>query len=251
MPQISAVIITYNEELNIERCIKSLHGIADDIVVVDSFSTDHTEEICKKLEVRFITHAFEGHIEQKNWAITQARFPHVLSLDADEALSDELRDSILMVKNDWKYEGYRFNRLTNYCGKWIKHTGWYPDKKLRLWDSRKGCWTGENPHDRYELTEGCTQGYLKGDLYHYSYYTIEDHINQVNKFTKIAALAAYKKGKRSNILKILIKPLWKFLYDYFGRAGFADGYYGFIISMISSHATFLKYVKIKELQKNK
>src|ERR1041385_5289202 len=130
--QLSVVIITYNEEKNIVRCLDSIREIADDIVVVDSFSTDKTEMICKEKGVRFIQHKFEGHIEQKNWAITQAKFPFVLSLDADEAPDEELKKEILKVKADANYDGYKMNRLTNYCGKWIRHCGWYPDTKLRI-----------------------------------------------------------------------------------------------------------------------
>ena len=151
MTPLSAVIITFNEERNIGRCLTSLIGIADDIVIVDSFSSDKTESICNAFGVRFVQHKFEGHIEQKNWAISQAKFPRILSLDADEALDANLKKSILEAKNNWKYDGYEMNRLTNYCGKFIHHSGWYPDKKMRLWDSRKGKWGGTNPHDKYEL----------------------------------------------------------------------------------------------------
>ena len=143
--KVSAVIITYNEERNIKRCLDSIVGVADEIVVVDSYSTDRTEEICKAYHVKFIQHRFFGHIQQKNWAILQATSPYILSLDADEALSDELRLSILKAKKNWTHDGYYFNRLTNYCGKWIRHTSWYPARKLRLWDSRKGSWGGFNP----------------------------------------------------------------------------------------------------------
>ena len=248
MPKISVVIITLNEERNIESCLLSVKDVADDIVVVDSFSTDRTEKICKNYKVRFITNEFKGHIEQKNWAITKAKYPHILSLDADEALSEELKSSIIKVKNNWQYDGYYFNRLTNYCGSWIRHTGWYPDRKLRLWDSRKGQWKGVNPHDKYELIKGATKKYLKGDLLHYSFFSISQHIQQVNKFSDISAKAYLKKGKKSNLLKILIHPVWKFLHLYFFKLGFLDGYYGLIISIISANAAFLKLVKLKQLQ---
>ena len=142
MTQLSVVIITFNEERNISRCLDSVKDIADDVVVVDSFSVDKTEQICKEKGARFISHTFDGHIQQKNWAITQAKFPHILSLDADEALSDELKKSILEVKKNWKHDGYSMNRLTNYCGQWIYHCGWYPDRKLRLFNSKKGNWGG-------------------------------------------------------------------------------------------------------------
>jgi len=161
MPQLSVVIITYNEENNIGRCIDSILPIADDVVVIDSYSTDKTEEIVLTKSCRFIQHTFEGHIEQKNWAISQAKYKHILSLDADEALSPELQKEISSVKENWTKDGYYFNRLTNYCGKWIKHSGWYPDQKLRLWDSNKGSWGGTNPHDRYELQQGSSQNFLR------------------------------------------------------------------------------------------
>jgi len=121
--RISAVIITFNEERNIQRCLESLVNVADEIVVVDSYSTDGTEEICKLFNAKFIRHRFHGHIEQKNWAILQASSPYILSLDADEALSDELRASILKVKENWTNDGYYFNRLTNYCGVGISANG--------------------------------------------------------------------------------------------------------------------------------
>ena len=129
MPKISAVIITYNEELFIDKCLASLKGVADEIVVVDSFSTDTTEEICKKHNVRFIKHAFEGFRDQKNFALQLASYKNILSLDADEALSDQLRKSILAVKDKWEYDGYVFNRRSNYCGTWINHSEWYPDRQ--------------------------------------------------------------------------------------------------------------------------
>jgi glycosyltransferase involved in cell wall biosynthesis len=247
MPQISVVIITYNEEKNIRRCLDSIQDIADDIVVIDSFSTDRTEEICLQKGARFVKHPFKGHIEQKNYAITQAKYPHILSLDADEALSEELRRSILEAKANWKYDGYFMNRLTNYCGQWIHHCSWYPDRKLRLFDSRKGSWQGINPHDEYKLHREEPTGRLTGDLLHYSYFSIKGHIDQINKFSDIAAQSLYNRGKRANLLKVVFGPFWTFLRNYFIKLGFLDGFYGFIICMISAHATFLKYAKLKQL----
>lgn len=246
MTKISVVIITYNEERNIGRCLDSVRDIADDIVVVDSYSTDGTEKICREYGVRFIQHAFEGHIEQKNWAINQAKYPHILSLDADELLSEELRRSILEVKENWKYDGYYFNRLTNYCGKWIRHTSWYPARKLRLWDSRKGRWGGLNPHDRFILFKGASKKYLPGDLLHYSYFSINEHIEQINKFSSIVSRAYYKAGKRATILNIIFSPIWRMFRDYFIKLGFLDGYYGLVISVNSAHETFLKYIKLRD-----
>src|SRR3990172_2864038 len=184
MVQLSVVIITFNEEKNIGRCLDSVKTIADEIVVLDSFSTDKTEELCKAKGARFFQHKFDGHIEQKNRAITFAKFPYILSLDADEALSEELKKSILEIKNNFSADGYYMNRLTNYCGQWIYHCGWYPDKKLRLWDSRKGKWGGINPHDKYELfTSDTAARFLTGNILHYSYYSVEEHYVQAQKFS--------------------------------------------------------------------
>jgi glycosyltransferase involved in cell wall biosynthesis len=247
MPKISVVIITYNEERNIERCLRSVLGVADDIVIVDSFSTDHTEEICLRYGARFIRNKFEGHIEQKNFAISQSSYPHILSLDADEALSAELRASILKVKENWKYDGYIFNRLTNYCGKWIRHASWYPARKLRLFDSSKGKWGGMNPHDKYILEKGSSIGFLSGDLLHFSYYSIREHIDQINKFSDILARSYLARGNRASYFTIIFHPFWRGFRDYILKAGFLDGFFGLVISVNSAHETFLKYSKLRRL----
>ena len=252
MIELSVVIITRNEERNIGRCLDSVKEVADDIVVVDSFSTDRTEEICREKGARFVQHKFHGHIEQKNWAITQAKFQFILSLDADEALSEKLKQSILHVKKNWTHDGFYMNRLTNYCGKWIKHCGWYPDEKLRLWDASKGKWRGENPHDKFELYEGDkAAGFLKGDILHYSYYTLEDHYKQVRYFTDISSKVAFHKKKKSYLLKRIFSPVVKFIWDYFFRLCFLDGRSGFTVCRISAYATYLKYHKLHLLYKQR
>lgn len=247
MLKLSVVIITLNEEKNIGRCLNSVKEIADEIVVVDSFSTDRTEEICKEYGARFIKHEFGGHIEQKNWAIEQTKYRHVLSLDADEELSERLKKSILEVKGDWKFDGYYFNRLTNYCGKWIRHTSWYPARKLRLWDKTKGKWGGINPHDKFKLDKGATRKFLKGDLLHYSYYTINEHIAQINTFSTIVANAYLKENRTASYRNIIFHPLWRLFRDYIIKRGFLDGFYGLVISVNSAHETFLKYIKLRKL----
>lgn len=252
MVQLSVIIIAFNEEKNIGRCLDSVWGVADEILVVDSFSTDRTEEIVKTKGAIFIQHKFEGHIEQKNFAMTQSKFPFILSIDADEALSDVLKNSIIEVKNNWVCDGYSMNRLTNYCGKWIRYCGWYPDRKLRLIDSRKGKWGGVNPHDKFEIFDKNTSiCFLKGDLLHYSYYTREDHYKQVDYFTNIASKELFKQHKKVSVFKIYLSPVIKFLRDYIFKIGILDGYAGFTISRISAYATFLKYKKLHSLwQKN-
>jgi glycosyltransferase involved in cell wall biosynthesis len=252
MPQLSVVIITFNEEKNIARCLESVKDIADEIVVLDSFSKDKTEKICQSFNVKFYQHAFDGHIQQKNRSITYASFPHILSLDADEALDEKLKESILAIKNNWTHDGYYMNRLTNYCGHWVKHCNWYPDTKMRLWDSRKGSWTGINPHDKYELKEGDKNTkHIKGDILHYSYYSIEDHYKQVEYFTNIASKAYVEAGKNAPVFKLFINPIAKFIDHYILHLGFLDGKAGYLISKISAYATYLKYKKIRELYQQK
>jgi len=251
MDKISGVIITFNEEKNIERCIKSILPICDDVIVIDSFSTDKTKEICTSLSVRFIEHPFKGHIEQKNFAIEQAQNDYVLSIDGDECLDTRLTQELIKAKSNLTADGYTFNRLTNYSGHWVKHCGWYPDTKLRLWRKSKGNWQGLNPHDIVRLSARSTIKHIQGDLLHFSYDSISDHVTQTNKFTTIAAKAAFSSGIRSNLFKIYTRPLLKFFRDYFFKLGFLDGRYGFVICYINSLSALLKYAKIKELQDGK
>ncbi|MEA3317767.1 MAG: glycosyltransferase family 2 protein [Bacteroidota bacterium] len=251
MIKLSAVIITYNEEKNIERCILSLKSLADEIVVIDSFSTDKTEEICKKHNVNFSKHKFEGHIQQKNYALTCTNNNYILSLDADEAISAKLKEKILDVKSNWKYDAYRVNRYNNYCGQWIKHSNWYPDRKTRLFDKRKGQWGGINPHDKFILNKNCTRKNLHADLLHWvipSYYA---HIDKANKFSSIAATEAFNRGNKANILTIFSHSFWRFIKTYFLKKGFLDGYNGFVISAFTSYTVFLKYIKLRQINLEK
>jgi glycosyltransferase involved in cell wall biosynthesis len=251
MPKLSVVIITLNEEKNIGRCIDSVREVADEVLVIDSYSTDRTEEIAESKGVRFVKHEFEDYVKQHEYADQIASYDHILSIDADEALSEELAKSILVAKKYWKNDGYFMNRRTNYCGQWIKHSGWYPDKKLRLFDRRKGKWVGRKIHERFTLKEGSTTGHLNGDILHYSFPTISDHVMQANHFTNLTAMAAYETGEKSSVFKILVNPIFKFIRDYFFNLGILDGYYGFVICQISANATFLKYIKLRQLHKNK
>jgi len=248
---LSVVIITFNEEKNLGRCLESVKEIADDIVVVDSFSTDRTPEIAKEYGVRFVQHAFEGHIEQKNWAIIQAKFPHILSLDADECCDKILIEEIRRVKANWSASGYYMNRLTNYCGHWVKYCGWYPDRKLRLWDSRLGTWSGFNPHDRFEIHKpNVNCPLIAGNILHYSYYNVEGHYKQVRYFSSISAKVLFDRGKKTSIFQLLFSPVIKFLNVYFFRFGFLDGISGFQIAYISAFGAYLKYKKLNKLHKN-
>ena len=248
MIKLSVAIITFNEEKNIERCLDSVVEIADEIVLIDSNSTDKTLEIAKNKGVITYNQKFLGHIEQKNFAISKCSNQFILSLDADEALSNELKNSILVVKQNWKYDAYSLNRLTNYCGKWIKHCGWYPDKKIRLFDKNKGKWGGTNPHDKF-IVDSYDVGFLNGDLLHYSFYTIDQHKKQIELFTDISSKALFEKGKKASVLHLIFSPIAKFVQSYFIQMGILDGFNGFIISWLSAGSKYKKYHKLMQLQK--
>jgi glycosyltransferase involved in cell wall biosynthesis len=248
---LSVVIITFNEEADIGRCLAALDGVADEVLVVDSFSTDRTVEICRQHGARVLQNAFAGYVEQKNFATAQAQYDHVLQLDADEVLTAELRQSIRQAKVDWQHAAYSLARLTNYCGSWVRHGGWYPDRKLRLYDRRLGRWTGLLLHEKFEVDAGQTTGQLQGDALHYSYHSITQHVAQLNKFTSITAREQALRGKTQvNLFHLLLKPWWKFVYGYFFRLGFLDGFAGLSIATISALGVFLKFAKLKTRPEN-
>ncbi|MFV0540017.1 MAG: glycosyltransferase family 2 protein [Aestuariibaculum sp.] len=252
MIKLSGVIITFNEERNIERCLQSLVHVVDEIVVVDSFSTDNTKHICEKYKVKFIEQEFLGYIEQKNFALTQASHDYIVSLDGDEALSEKLQKSIINLKSNWKLDGYYANRFNNFCGQWIKYSDWYPNKKLRIFDRRKASWKGINPHDNIVLNNTNNKtGHLQGDILHWTYQTYSEFNLKTEHFSSIAAQAYFNLGKKASIWNILFNPTWAFFKAYFLRFGFLDGLNGFVICVQTANITFLKYTKLRELYKNK
>lgn len=250
MAMLSVVIITFNEEGNIGRCIDSVRAIADEIIVLDSFSTDKTVEIAKSKNAVIHQQTFAGYIEQKNSALQLAKYPFILSLDADEAVDEKLLSSIAAEKKEFSALAYTMNRCSNYCGRFIRHGLWYPDKKLRLFNKSIASWGGTNPHDKIVMAAPAQTKHLEGDLCHFSYYSVEEHIQQNNRFSTISARAMWEKGKRTNLFRIVINPWWNFILGYFIRLGFLDGYLGFIIAVNTAHLTFLKHIKLYQLQRN-
>ena len=248
--KLSVAIITYNEEKNIKRCIESVKGIADEIVVVDSLSTDKTCEIAKSLGAKVILQKFLGHIKQKQLAVDNCKNDWILSLDADEALSKELQNEIKeLLKEPLNYDAYKMPRLSFHLGRWIKHGGWYPDKKIRLFNRKKAYWGGYNPHDKV-IVNGSV-GELKGDILHYVFKDLRHNVDTNNSYSSIMAEDLYKKGKKFSIIKLLLKPIGKFLEVYIYKRGFLDGMPGFIIAVGASYSMFLKFAKLWELQKVK
>jgi hypothetical protein len=250
MHKISATIITFNEEQNISRCIKSIEKIADEIIVIDSHSTDKTKAICQGFNVTFIEQTFLGYIEQKNFAIQQAKYDFILSLDADEALDETMQQSIIQVKQKGlTKDTYKMNRCTNFCGKWIRHGTWYPDKKIRLFNKHKAKWAGVNPHDKIETLPKTSCKLLKGDILHYSYNNLEEVIEQANKFTSIQAKAMFANGKRATILNLILNPAIAFFSGYILKAGFLDVVDGYVLAKLIAWQTRMKYAKLMHLQK--
>ncbi len=240
--RISAVIITYNEEQNVERCLTSLVGLVDEIIVLDSNSTDRTRALCMAAGAKVFTEPFAGHIEQKNRAVALAQYDWLLSLDADEELSRDLYSSIEAVKTaEPKAQAYTFNRLNQYCGHWVRYGGWYPDKKLRLWHRDYGAWGGFNPHDRVILKPEAKVQHLAGDLLHYAYRSVEEHRKKTAIYAHISAKAKYAAGKRTVPGFSYVAALWCFIQMYFLRLGLLDGHAGFHIAVISSREKYLKY----------
>jgi glycosyltransferase involved in cell wall biosynthesis len=246
MHKISAVIITFNEEKNISRCLDSIVGVADEIIIIDSYSTDNTKAICAKYKVNFVEAEWLGYSKSKNLGIENSHFSYILSLDADEALSETLKTQILKEKEKGLKNAYSFNRLSNYCGKWIRHGDWYPDRKMRLWNKEDGEWEGEI-HESVKLREGISVSRLKGDIHHYSYYSINEHIDQVNKYSSLSAQALKRKNKRAGFIKLVISPYIQFGRSYIVKLGFLDGFEGFAIALITAFGTFLKYAKLRKM----
>jgi glycosyltransferase involved in cell wall biosynthesis len=241
MRKFSVVIITRNESRSIARCLKSVADITDDIVICDSYSEDDTKQICQSFpNVRFFQHPFENFSTQKNNANQFAKYDWVLSLDADESMSQELKASFLSMLETDDESVFLLNRLTNYCGHWVKHCGWYPDWKLRFFNRRVSQWEG-SIHEQLKSSEALKVKELNGHLYHFSYYSIEEHQKQAEYFTKLKAENMKASGISDNAIKSLFSGTFKFLKIYFIKLGVLDGVAGFYIAKISAEAAFKRY----------
>jgi len=242
MAKISACIISFNEEKKIEDCLKSLVDIVDEIIIVDSLSTDETLEIAKKYTDKIFHQKFLGHIEQKNLAVEKTSNDWILSLDCDERLSDELQQSIQKIKDHLDdADAYRMSRKTFYIYRWLNHC-WYPDLKTRLFNKNSSRWGGTNPHD-HVVTQGKNIVRLQGDIYHYSFDSISDHLKTIDSFTEIGADELVRKNKPVTIFSPLTHASWTFLKLYIFKRGFLDGFAGLVVSVLSYMHVFVKYSK--------
>jgi len=243
--KLSTVIITKNEAANIERCLLSVLDFSDEIIVIDDFSVDETPAICKRHNVHFVQNKFVDFAAQKNVALAHANFSLVFSIDADEVVSDALKSSIRAAKNTTSNAFYSMNRKTNYLGKWINYSGWYPDTKIRLWQKDKAQWQGTVHEVLFPTPEKVV--HLKGDILHHSYPSLQWHVQKINHFTDIAAKQMYARNKRVSWLKMIFSMKFNFLKKYILQLGFLDGYHGLLLALMSSYYTLLKYAKLKQL----
>jgi glycosyltransferase involved in cell wall biosynthesis len=247
--KISACIIGFNEEQNITDCLKSLQGVADEIVYVDSYSSDKTVAVVKKFTKRVFFRKFDNYVAQKNFAASKAKYDWILNLDCDERLSDELRASLLALKATGTDKvGFRFNRLTWYIYRFIRHSGWYPDDKVRLYDRRLARWEGDQVHEIVRIPNEKT-GKLKGDLLHYSFRTVDDHLKTIRNYSEMAAQAMFAQGRRVSLAGVFARSGWVVIRKFFFELAFLDGTAGIIITYYSAVATFTKYIKLYVLGK--
>ncbi|MCD6451703.1 MAG: glycosyltransferase family 2 protein [Acidobacteria bacterium] len=246
--KLSVVIITKDEEENIEEALSSV-SFADEIVVVDALSSDRTVEIARRFTDKVFLREWKGYVEQKNFALAKARFPWVLSLDADERVTPELAreiEEVLSARD--KADGYFIPRRVFYLGRWIRYGGWYPDYQLRLARREKARFVGGSVHEVMRV-EGKTER-LSSFLLHFTYKDITEHIERMNLYTSLVAFDRKKEGRRPSLLKLIFSPPLSFIKGYIIKLGFLDGIPGFIIAFLSSCYTFLKEAKLFELYRS-
>jgi glycosyltransferase involved in cell wall biosynthesis len=248
--KISAVIITFNEEKNIEDAIRSVSW-ADEVIVVDSESTDRTRELAESLGAHVRINPWPGFSVQKQFAVDHSANDWIFSLDADERVSDALQAEIRSIcDKEVVNDGYRIPRLSYYMGRAIKHGGWYPDLQLRLFDRRKGRWNGAVIHESIEMEPGASVGKLSGDILHYSVDNADHHNRMIaERYAPLGAQRMYELGRRTSPLKAVLAAWFAFIRAYILKAGFLDGFAGFCIAYFSAHHAFMKHLMLIELQR--
>jgi glycosyltransferase involved in cell wall biosynthesis len=243
---ISAVLITKNEERNIGRALRSLE-FADEVIVLDGESSDRTMEVCRAAGARVEVKEWDGFVAQKNAAVQLAECDWILSLDADEEVTPELREEVLRVVADpGEKVGFFIPRKNFYLGRWIRHCGWYPDYQLRLWRRGRGRWVGGRVHERVEI-EG-EAGHLRAALNHFSYNSIGEHLLRMNRYAELIARDKFEQGKRAGLAGLMFAAPWQFFKLYILRGGILDGLYGLLVSAMGAHYAFLRKAKLWELQ---
>ncbi len=241
MTPITAVVITLNEERNIGRCLDSLADVAAEVLIIDAGSTDRTCQIAEEKGARVITRPWKGYGDQKNFGNSQATHAYILSLDADEALSDDLRASIVSSRDHGLDGVYGFARLASYCGQWIRHGGWYPNRKIRLFPMAIAKWGNDPVHEGLTFQGNPRVTWLRGDLYHYSYYTVAEHRDRALTYARLGAEKIWSTRQAGLWWRSRFGPGLRFLKMYLWRLGFLDGAAGYRIAQITAHEVRLKY----------
>ena len=249
MDRISAVLITKDEARNVERCLASLAPVADEIVVVDGFSSDDTVARCERLGARVVQHRWLGFGPQKNLANGLARHEWILSIDADEALDPFLQRAIAEAKAAGLRGAYEMARLNWYFGRFVRHGLEYPDRKVRLFRRTEASWNDSLVHEGLVLAEGLTVTRLDGHLLHYTYARVDEHVAKANRYTTLAAEDALRRGARPSLAKAFLSPLAVFLKSYLLKRGFLDGLHGLVLSTLHANAAFLKSAKLWDLHR--
>lgn len=245
--KISVIILTLNEEKNVERAIQSARQISDDIVVSDSFSADNTKDICLEHKVNFIQHKWLGYGPQRNLAVGQTKYNWIFCLDADEEITPALAKEINTLHFNNRNRVFYIKRLNNYCGKWIKYGLWGRDKVLRIYNKETTRWDSKSVHETLELNSSHQRTYLKNKLLHYSYSSELELKQKTEKYAKLAAQNLLSKGKQASFFDVLFRPFYKFVINYVLRLGFLDGKAGFTIAKYQHIETELKYKELKKL----
>ncbi len=247
--KIAAVIITYNEEDRLPDALASVREVADEIIVVDSFSTDRTVEIAREAGARVVQNRFEDYGQQKNFAMTQAGSEWILNLDADERVSPELQRAIAAWKGGaapLNASAFAIKRKTFYLGRWIRHSGWYPDRKIRLFRKDAAAWHGRI-HERLDVRG--TVARLDGDILHFTYRDIGDHVRRLDRYSAFQAEEIIRQEKKCLFLRLAILPPVTFLRHYFWKSGILDGFPGLVIALVQSWGTAMKYLKAIALKR--
>jgi len=247
MPKLSTVIMTYNEEEKIARCIDSISDISDEILVLDSHSTDKTVEIARRFNARIEYSPFLGYIKQRELSVGLASHDWVLALDADEFLSKSLAEEIKSIMHKPTADAYYLNRFNAINHYFLKHGSWFPHRIIRLFDRKHIYCSGNPPHDRIYAREGSRTARLRGLLMHHCNENIHDRITTVNNHSTIAARHRFENGQKSNYLRVIFKPIWKFVVEYFLRLGFLDGFYGYVMARTTAAYIFYRESKLIEL----